>query len=40
MKIVRAIRNGWIKPRVEKDVKPQFYLLWEKEGQQVSVLYN
>ncbi|EDV27649.1 uncharacterized protein TRIADDRAFT_20780, partial [Trichoplax adhaerens] len=34
MKIVRAIRNGWIRPRVEKDAKPQYYLLWDKEGQQ------
>jgi len=31
MKIVRAIRNGWIKPKVKSDGKPKYYLLWGKE---------
>ncbi|XP_047130028.1 ribosome biogenesis protein bop1-B isoform X1 [Hydra vulgaris] len=31
MKIVRAIRNGWIKPKVGKDDKPKYYLLWGKD---------
>ena len=30
MKIVRAIRNGWIKPKVGRD-EPKYYLLWGKE---------
>jgi len=31
MKIVRAIRNGWIKPKVKSDGKPKYYLLWGKD---------
>eukprot|EP00794_Sanderia_malayensis_P005900 gene5900-6585_t len=31
MKLVRAIRNGWIKPKPVKDEKNKFYLLWEKD---------
>ncbi|KAK3742734.1 hypothetical protein QZH41_018951, partial [Actinostola sp. cb2023] len=31
MKIVRAIRNGWIKPKKTKDDKPRYYLLWDKD---------
>jgi len=30
IKIVRAIRNGWIKPKVPKD-KPKYFLLWGKD---------
>lgn len=32
MKIVRAIRNGWIKPKKDdKTDKPRYYLIWDKE---------
>jgi len=31
IKIVRAIRNGAIKPKGSKDDKPRYYLLWGKE---------
>ena len=36
MKIVRAIRNGWIKPKKDdKADKPRYYLIWDKEDDQV-----
>lgn len=31
IKIVRAIRNGWIKPKQSSDGKPKYYLLWGKD---------
>jgi len=31
IKIVRAIRNGWIKPKTDQDGKPKYYLLWGKD---------
>ncbi|XP_066921058.1 ribosome biogenesis protein bop1-B-like [Clytia hemisphaerica] len=31
MKIVRAIRNGWIKPKVKSDGQPKYYLIWGKD---------
>eukprot|EP00112_Aurelia_sp_Birch-Aquarium-sp1_P010468 Seg2233.4 transcript_id=Seg2233.4/GoldUCD/mRNA.D3Y31 product="Ribosome biogenesis protein bop1" protein_id=Seg2233.4/GoldUCD/D3Y31 len=31
MKIVRAIKNGWIKPKPVKDEKNKYYLLWRNE---------
>jgi len=31
IRIVRAIRNGWIKPKVSTDGKPRYYLLWAKD---------
>lgn len=31
IKIVRAIRNGWIKPKLPKDDKQKYYLLWGKD---------
>lgn len=33
MKIVRAIRNGWIKPKVKPDEKKRYYQLWSKDDQ-------
>ncbi|EDO39231.1 predicted protein, partial [Nematostella vectensis] len=30
MKIVRAIRNGWIKPKKTEGDKPRYYMLWDK----------
>ena len=37
IKIVRAIRNGWIKPRKdEKTDKPRYYLIWDKDDTQVN----
>ena len=29
--MVRAIRNGWIKPKTDTDGKPKYYLLWGKD---------
>lgn len=41
MKIVRAIRNGWIKPKKdEKADKPRYYLIWDKEDDQVCTCTN
>ena len=41
MKIVRAIRNGWIKPKKdEKADKPRYYLIWDKEDDQVYINYT
>jgi len=38
MKIVRAIRNGWIKPKKDdKADKPRYYLIWDKEDEQVTL---
>ncbi|XP_062500949.1 ribosome biogenesis protein bop1-B-like [Corticium candelabrum] len=34
MKIVRAIRNGWIKPKKTDHEKPRYYLLWDKQDQE------
>lgn len=31
IKIVRAIRNGWVKPKPTTDGKPKYYLLWGKD---------
>jgi len=31
MRIVRAIRNGWIKPKVPADKEEKFYKLWSKD---------
>lgn len=36
MKIVRAIRNGWIKPKKSKDDKPRYFLLWDSNEDPVS----
>ncbi|GFT62650.1 ribosome biogenesis protein bop1 [Nephila pilipes] len=30
-KLVHAIKMGWIKPRIQKEKKEQFYLLWESD---------
>ena len=38
MKIVRAIKNGWIKPKKTEDEKPRYYMLWGKDDNQVSGL--
>ena len=35
IKIVRAIRNGWIKPKKTDTDKPRFYMLWDKDDEQV-----
>lgn len=41
MKIVRAIRNGWIKPKKdEKADKPRYYLIWDKEDDQTKPRHN
>lgn len=38
MKIVRAIRNGWIKPKKDvKSDKPRYYLIWDKEDVQLTL---
>ena len=29
--MVRAIRNGWIKPKQEGEGKPKYYLMWGKD---------
>jgi hypothetical protein len=34
IKIVRAIRNGWIKPKKFDQEKPKFYLLWDKQDKE------
>ncbi len=31
MKLVRSIRNGWIKPKPVKDERNKFYLLWRRD---------
>jgi len=31
MKIVRAMRNGWIKPKEPLDKKPNYYMLWKDD---------
>jgi len=31
MKLVHAIKNGWIKPKTVKDEKSKFYLMWRNE---------
>ena len=36
MKIVRAIKNGWIKPKPVPE-QPNFYMLWS-DTNQVSIL--
>ncbi|XP_073233221.1 ribosome biogenesis protein bop1-B-like [Porites lutea] len=41
MKIVRAIRNGWIKPKKDdKADKPRYYLIWDKEDDQTKPRHN
>lgn len=41
IKIVRAIRNGWIKPRKdEKTDKPRYYLIWDKDDNQAKPRHN
>lgn len=35
MKIVRAIRKGWIVPGRKKEEKPRFYELWDSNDQEV-----
>ena len=35
MKIVRAIRNGWIKPKKSETDKPRYYMIWDQDDTQV-----
>jgi len=35
MRIVRAIRNGWIKPKQKSDGKPVYYQLWDKDDRSI-----
>ena len=36
VKIVRAIRKGWIKPKKDDKIeKPRYYLIWDKEDDKV-----
>ena len=37
MKIVRAIRNGWIKPKRTDTEKPRFYMLWDQDDTKVEI---
>lgn len=37
MKIVRAIRNGWIKPKKTDTDKPRYYMIWDQDDTQVRV---
>ncbi|XP_028410062.1 ribosome biogenesis protein bop1-like [Dendronephthya gigantea] len=34
MKIVRAIRNGWIKPKKSETDKPRYYMIWDQDDSQ------
>ncbi|CAB3993998.1 ribosome biogenesis BOP1 [Paramuricea clavata] len=34
MKIVRAIRNGWIKPKKSETDKPRYYMIWDQDDTQ------
>ena len=38
VKLVHAIKMGWIKPRARPE-KPKFYILWS-DNEQVNVLYH
>ncbi|XP_022788889.1 ribosome biogenesis protein bop1-B-like [Stylophora pistillata] len=41
VKIVRAIRNGWIKPKKdEKTDKPRYYLIWDKDDDGAKPRHN
>lgn len=41
IKIVRAIRNGWIKPKKSATEKPRYYMLWDQNDSQTkSSRYN
>lgn len=41
VKIVRAIRNGWIKPKKdEKTDKPRYYLIWDKDDDRAKPRHN
>ncbi|XP_046843555.1 ribosome biogenesis protein bop1-like isoform X2 [Xenia sp. Carnegie-2017] len=37
IKIVRAIRNGWIKPKKSVTDKPRYYMIWDQEDLQKKV---
>lgn len=37
MKIVRAIRNGWIKPKKSETDKPRYYMIWDQDDTQVGL---